>query len=317
MLRKLVPLVALLGAGSAWSRPADAPVAVDGVINGVERAAFSVRWRGLTSGRRLNPLFTRPGEPVRIEAVGGGPFTLTADAGVLRQVGPGAWMWTAPGRTGPLRLVVRDGAGDSIMFQAVVAVPATEVVNGRLRGYRIDAYPSGDGSARRPAAPRGFLEVTPELRSLRVSPRLRLGQFLCKQESGWPKFVVIDERLVLALEDLADGLASRGFTATLTLMSAYRTPFYNAGLGNVRTSRHVYGQAADIFLDVRPADGVMDDLNRDGRVDRRDADHLARLIDEILGGTRGEFAGGVGRYGRNASHGPFVHIDVRGYRARW
>ena len=29
------------------------------------------------------------------------------------------------------------------------------------------------------------------------------------------------------------------------------------------------------------------------------------------------FEGGLGLYKANAAHGPFVHVDVRGYPARW
>ena len=30
-----------------------------------------------------------------------------------------------------------------------------------------------------------------------------------------------------------------------------------------------------------------------------------------------KYLGGLGHYGSTQSHGPFVHIDSRGYRARW
>ncbi|MFH2036543.1 MAG: hypothetical protein ABIJ45_09090 [Candidatus Zixiibacteriota bacterium] len=30
-----------------------------------------------------------------------------------------------------------------------------------------------------------------------------------------------------------------------------------------------------------------------------------------------KFIGGLGRYKKTEDHGPFVHTDVRGYRARW
>ena len=47
-------------------------------------------------------------------------------------------------------------------------------------------------------------------------------------------------------------------------MSGYRTPFYNRSIGNqTRFSRHVYGDAADIYADD-DGDGKMDDLDGDG-----------------------------------------------------
>jgi hypothetical protein len=62
----------------------------------------------------------------------------------------------------------------------------------------------------------------------------------------------------------------------------------------------------------------MDDLNGDGRIDEEDAEWLRRLIPR-LGPTPadGRFEGGLSAYGSTAAHGPFVHVDVRGYRARW
>jgi uncharacterized protein YcbK (DUF882 family) len=107
-------------------------------------------------------------------------------------------------------------------------------------------------------------------------------------------------------------------TSDFVIMSGYRTPWYNRAIGNVPYSRHVYGGAADIYIDQSPADGVMDDLNGDGRLDRGDARWLADFIDTMA--RRGDFGpriGGLGVYGRTAAHGAFVHIDVRGNRARW
>jgi hypothetical protein len=100
-------------------------------------------------------------------------------------------------------------------------------------------------------------------------------------------------------------------------MSGYRTPAYNRSLGNVRYSRHLYGDAADILVDS-DGDGVMDDLNRDGTVDGNDATTLAAWVEDLW--ATAEFAscpGGLGIYGGTAEHGPFVHVDLRGKKARW
>jgi len=34
-------------------------------------------------------------------------------------------------------------------------------------------------------------------------------------------------------------------------------------------------------------------------------------------GEFGSRTGGLGVYGSNAAHGPFIHVDVRGSKARW
>ena len=65
-------------------------------------------------------------------------------------------------------------------------------------------------------------------------------------------------------------------------------------------------------------DGRMDDLNRDGSVDGRDAMVLASWIEDLW--QRPEFKncqGGLGIYNGTGAHGPFVHVDMRGFKARW
>ena len=59
----------------------------------------------------------------------------------------------------------------------------------------------------------------------------------------------------------------------------------------------------------------MDDLNHDGKVDIEDARYLVSLIENSpeLAADKG----GLAAYGGTLTHGPFVHIDVRGMKARW
>ncbi|MDX1389079.1 MAG: D-Ala-D-Ala carboxypeptidase family metallohydrolase, partial [Acidobacteriota bacterium] len=167
--------------------------------------------------------------------------------------------------------------------------------------------------------PRGFIEVTEANVDTPVAPHFTLRQFLCKQGGGYPKYVVLRERLLLKLELLLEQVNAAGFECdTFHVMSGYRTPYYNRSIGNVKYSRHVYGGAADIFIDVDPRDGNMDDLNGDGKIDVHDAGVLYDLIDGLYGTDfYNAYVGGLGRYKKTKAHGPFVHVDVRGFRARW
>jgi hypothetical protein len=61
---------------------------------------------------------------------------------------------------------------------------------------------------------------------------------------------------------------------------------------------------------------MMDDLNHDGKIDRKDAQLLAGYVDELEELHPG-VVGGCGWYRRTWARGPFVHVDVRGERARW
>jgi hypothetical protein len=160
--------------------------------------------------------------------------------------------------------------------------------------------------------------VNAENVDVRLSPHFTLRQFLCKQESDYPKYVVLRESLLLLLEGLVGSLEDSGYAVeTLGVISGYRTPWYNKSIGNVSNSRHVYGDAFDFFVDV-DGDGKMDDLNGNGRHDRADVDLLAGLVDDFMGRPENaSLMGGLGRYYKTSRHGGFVHVDTRGFAARW
>jgi hypothetical protein len=230
------------------------------------------------------------------------------------------WQWKAPDEPGTrLITIVRDATKEAMHVRVFVLVPASAVVDGKLRGYAMGKYPA-ETFRNLPAyeAPRGFIEVTPQTVDLAVAPHFRLRQFLCKQAGGYPKYVLVSTRLLRALELVLEKLNAAGRPAdTLFIMSGYRTPLYNAALRDTLYSRHQWGDAADVYPD-RDADGQIDDLDRNGRSDDGDAALLDSFI-ETLSGEKSfsPFTGGLGLYGRSRSHPPFVHIDTRGYRARW
>lgn len=61
----------------------------------------------------------------------------------------------------------------------------------------------------------------------------------------------------------------------------------------------------------------MDDLNGDGPVDVRDATVLYDIVEGMGGDDQiAQLRGGLGPYPTTPSHGPFIHVDTRLYRAR-
>jgi hypothetical protein len=286
---------------------------------------FAVRYRNVVSPDRVRTLTVLPNETVTLEVVARAPgsaYVARPAAGRLVPLGTGGgrWEWTAPPAPGlyPIQVIAPDGS-DSVTLQAFVVVPYDQLQGELLNGYRIGRYPEkplrGLGGYGPPA---GFVEVTRENEDVLVSPHFRLKQFLCKQPAGSRKYLVLNERLLLALEYVLERVNEAGYRAsTFHVMSGYRTPAYNRSLGNVRYSQHQWGAAADIFLDQN-GDGVMDDLNGDGRSDMRDAEVLYRLIDAAAARPEAQgLIGGIGKYRSTAAHGPFVHVDVRDRRARW
>ena len=230
--------------------------------------------------------------------------------------------WNAPiAAASSAILTVRDSLANE-PFRFVTLVPFTEKLNGRVGVYRVGRWPAEVRKPRSEAyrAPVGFVEVTESNQHLPVSDHFTLGQFLTKdQRDVWPKFLVLDERLIDKLELIVNELRIAGHEADgLTVLSGFRSPQYNARgarSGLASDSRHQYGDAADVFVDA-DGDGRMDDLTGDGRVDSRDAIAFARIVDRVEA-KYPELAGGVGLYRVTPGRGPFVHVDARGERARW
>ena len=277
-----------------------------------EKTPFAVTTQGLTFTDKVASLTVLPGADLDLEVIGDdGPYRVAAKEGRVVNRTPATWRWRAPAVTGVSTVTVEDARQrKALELHVFVIVPFEDVRDGRLNGYRIGTYPAK-------TQPLGFVEVTPENVRTKLSPHFELRQFLCKQPGGFPKYVVLSEALILKLERIigALGRAGRGVD-TLTIMSGYRTPFYNEGIGNVRDSQHTAGTAADIYVDEK-IDGQMDDLDRDGVVTRDDSIWLFRLIDGMDRMPAALFRGGLGDYGSTAAHGPFVHTDVRGRLARW
>lgn len=230
--------------------------------------------------------------------------------------GDAAWTFEAPDAPGLYPLTVRNADDDTVQLQVFVLKP-WDHRGTRLAGYRIGRYRA---EPRRGLEvyerPEGFIEVTADVLGTQVSPNFKLDQFLSKQTQDTPEYIMLDTRLLHLLEAVLAEVRDRGHDAeTLQFISAFRTPYYNRSIGNTTSySRHLYGDAADIFVDTT-GDGRLDDLNGDGRVTRADAQWLADLISEVK--ERHGYEGGIGIYGPAPHRGPFVHVDMRGQNVRW
>jgi len=284
--------------------------------------SFAVKFKDEVSPYPVMALFVMPGDTVPLEAVLTDTlsrYTAEAGDGRLERTGPTSWRWIAPRRKGVSAIVVRDSAsGETVALNAFVMVPRP--AGATIDGFHVGRYEPrplrGDpGYAR----PRGLVEVTEANRGTFVAPHFTLGQFVSRQPGGYPKYLVLRERLLIKLEMLLEEAARAGLPiTTFQVMSGYRTPYYNRSIGNeTRYSRHLYGDAADIYVD-EDGDGRMDDLDGNGRVDLDDARQLATVVERLSRSSwYRPFEGGLGLYRANRAHGPFIHVDVRGHQARW
>ena len=124
--------------------------------------------------------------------------------------------------------------------------------------------------------------VLPDL-SVKVSQHFKAGEFMPKDSSY--QYLRLSPALVKLVEDIRSQI-----TGPLTINSGYRPPIYNAAVGGVPRSTHIDGLAADISAAETPVAELHE-------------------IAERLVGDRG----GVGFY----PYQEFVHVDLRGEKARW
>ncbi len=258
--------------------------------------------------------FVLPGDTVRLAVADTLTAGWTCAGGTLLAGDATGSSWLAPDRPGLYPLVATVGE-ESKQVNIFVMVPFDSLHDGELNGYRIGRYPESNPFPNF-TRPRGFIEVTEDVIDTRLSPRHTLREFVSRQPGDFPKYLALQEELILKLELLADLLVNKGYACEgLTVFSGFRTPAYHARRGSGTNSAHVYGGAADIFLDA-DNDGLMDDLNHDGSSNSGDSKLLASFVDE-LEVLHPELVGGCGWYRRARTRGPFVHTDVRGERTRW
>jgi len=184
--------------------------------------------------------------------------------------------------------------------------------------------------ARRYQPPEYFTVLGPETLQLKVGRNLELGQLIAfidrrgtdgkkiytttRHTNVLPPSKALCDKLSLLMERLqAQGVKVTRFWIT----SGFRTPSYNRSIGGAAYSRHCYGDAVDLVIDEN-GDRRMDDLNGDGRIDKLDGLVIAQAC-QALEREGAVVVGGIGIYEWDAEDSvrSHVHLDCRGYPARW
>ncbi|HEX8618431.1 MAG TPA: hypothetical protein VF911_12655 [Thermoanaerobaculia bacterium] len=274
----------------------------------------------------LHPLRGMSGELRYAPALPGSRLVQKTPGGASAVINGVPADFTAPRQPGIYRFAVEMNRArrDVEDISIVTLVPRSAKQNGRIGGYQLGTWPfegGGTPKTERYAAPRGFIQVTRANQEFAVSEHFRLRQFLTKDQQGvWPKYLLLDPLLIDKLELTIQELRKEGVRVEhVHVMSGFRTPRYNAGGGNTSgrasLSRHMYGDGADVYVDNN-RDGYPDDITGDGRVTVSDAERFAAAAERVERNHR-SLVGGIGIYVACCGHGPFTHVDVRGYRARW
>lgn len=273
-------------------------------------ASGAVRVKVLKPGETLDVPAAPPGASVQLSPQGGGQAVGAEQA----QQSPGIWN---------VVLKMADAIRPASAVNVITLVPLSAKKGGRIGTYRIGSWPYESGGAPKPAyePPAGLVRVTPENMDLYVSEHIQLKDFMTKgQEGVWPKYVAMQPRELDKVELTIQELKREGHPVkNIFVVSGFRTPNYNESggdpSGRAALSRHMYGDAMDIAVD-NDGDGRMDDLNGDGRVTVADAHVIGEAADRVEQ-AHPELVGGIGIYAPTGAHSGFVHIDTRGYRARW
>lgn len=118
---------------------------------------------------------------------------------------------------------------------------------------------------------------------------------------GGDTYFLFDTRIAHKLLYLLLIMEERGLnTRELSIYHGFRHPAYNEEVGGASRSQHLFGRA----IDIRPGD-----VDGDGDIDREDKKAIVDILDkEVIGDE-----GGIGDY----HHSMGIHMDVRGYKARW
>lgn len=266
----------------------------------------------------------KPGERVDLPA---GADSLPAGAQIVLQNEEGERIPASgtPTQSGIWNLVlqVRDAVRPASDVHVITLVPLSDKKNGRIGTYNIGNWPYEQGGAPKEVyrPPAGLIQVTPENRDLWLSEHIQLKDFITKgQENVWPKYVAVQPRVLDKVELVIQELQSMGHPVTnIFAVSGFRTPSYNAGggvtTGRGKLSRHMYGDAMDIAVD-NDNNGIMDDLNGDGSINLADARVIGAAVDRVEA-KYPNLVGGMHYYPPTGGHQGMVHIDTRGFRARW
>lgn len=309
------PTPMLAGSVTASPLSPEAPPPAAYLLDAVMAGFASKEFHGASGAVRV--VVRKPGEAVAVDSL---------PSGAQLRYAEGTDTSATPARPGVWNVLV--AMGNAIRpvqnLTVLTLVPLSEKRAGRIGNYSIGSWPYERGGRPRSPAyapPAGLIRVTPQNLNTPVSEHFKLRDFMTKgQQDVWPKYVAMSPRLLDKLELVIQELNKTGTPVThVGVISGFRTPTYNAEGGNpagrAGLSRHMYGDAMDIYIDNNH-DGRMDDMNHDGRIDTRDGRFIVNAANRVEK-AHPELIGGVGLYAPTGAHSGFVHIDTRGYRARW
>jgi uncharacterized protein YcbK (DUF882 family) len=121
---------------------------------------------------------------------------------------------------------------------------------------------------------------------------------------------LVSDKTVAFYNQLKDSLRAKGYSSSLLVVSTKRVRLHNyiqvKLSGAAPKSRHLAGDAMDFLVF---------DVNNDGSSNAKDVDIVYQILNKKIIQNKG----GLGTYKKELSffNRQMVHIDCRGYGARW
>lgn len=284
-----------------------------------------------------NPmLFLLPGESLELCAEApDGPCRVTLLKDGKPHIEDAALSFVSPDKPGSYYIpLMLSSATCRRMVEICIQVPMRATARKTDQGFDLKAggmeighyrHPSRSGNAKVKENPDSYqppvwwLAITQQNQDFEVVPGLTAAELVVSSEDTGTRhtdLVPVKYSMWLAIGTLRDALTARGIPGdALKIISAHRTPAYNRAVGSNAFGRHIFGDAFDFYIDA--GNGKAMDLNRDGKLDRRDAYPVIAVIEDLMADGKIPM-GGIGIYNYVAGdHVVTMHVDQRGHRATW
>ena len=193
---------------------------------------------------------------------------------------------------------------DSIL-QSLEAVPFNKLDKAYIK------YSDSDGQFKSVLAKKIYYKVYGRDVFKYVAGKIRINDLLPQDsfyrlnmaclDSNYYQYWLIDKKLLYKTLDLLDELEKQGYDPYgYSVNHGHRHPKQNYEVNGALGSRHLYGEAIDLYIK---------DINKDGVADQTDK----ALVMDILEKKIIKDKGGIGRYPGSM----VIHYDTRGYKRRW
>ena len=196
----------------------------------VGKAGFSVSILGEINPYKIYSVFVLPETEFNLSS--DSDIRLISGQAEVYQINNKNWKVAVPALPGGYFITILNPENKEMHLNVLVMTPISEKKGEYLNGYRIGYY-TANSARSNPIydPPKGFFEITKDNQDMLLTPHFRLKQFICKQESDFPKYLILRERLLLKLEYLLEKVNSLGYTIdTFGFISGFRTPYYNKAI---------------------------------------------------------------------------------------